>query len=258
MNTRDNLVPQLKSLRMSGILDTLEVRNRQAIEEKLSHMEFLALVLNDECERREMAKLQTRMRRANFRGDRTLETFNFDVPNLKLNRAQIYDLATCAFVEHKVNVLIVGNVGVGKTHISEAIGHLACRRGYDVAKYTCKSLLNYLRAGRADGSYERRLKALMRPDVLLIDDFGLKPLQSPADEDFYEVVSERYEQGSIILTSNLDFSEWGAAFTNQVLWTAALDRLRHQAHRVIIEGDSYRNPLPLPLPERTPRERKAK
>lgn len=258
MNILESLRPQLKTLRMSGILDTLEVRNRQAIEEKLSHLEFLALVLNDEYERRETNKLQTRIRRANFRGDRTLETFDFEVPSLKLNRAQVYDLATCIFAEDKSNVLIVGPTGVGKTHLSQALGHMACRRGYDVVQYTCKKMLAHLRAGRADGSYERRLKALIRADVLIIDDFGLKPLQPPADEDFYEVVAERYERGSIILTSNLDCDEWGAVFENRVLGAAAVDRLRHQAHRLVIEGDTYRNLRPMPSDTPSPKPRKSR
>jgi DNA replication protein DnaC len=240
MNPVEKLLPHLKALRMSGILDTLEVRNKQAVEERLSHLEFMALVLNDEFERREAKKLQARLRRSNCPGDRTLENFNFDTPNLKLNRAQIHDLATC------------------KSHLSDALGHTACRRGFDVVKYSCKKMLGYLRAGRADGSYDRRLQNLLRPAVLIVDDFGLKPLQPPADEDFYEVVTERYERGSIVLTSNLDFEEWGPVFQNQVLGGAAIDRLRHQAHRVIIEGDSYRKPRPLPTPEVTPRERKGK
>lgn len=260
MNPVEKLLPHVKSLRMSGILDTLEVRNRQAVEEGLSHLEFLALVLNDEFERREAKKLQGRLRRSNCPVDRTLENFRFDVPDLKVNRAQIHDLATCLFVERRVNVLMVGPTGVGKSHLSDALGHMACRRGFDVVKYSCKKLLGHLRAGRADGSYDRRLQNLLRPDLLIIDDFGLKPLQPPADEDFYEVVTERYERGSIILTSNLSFEEWGPVFQNQVLGAAAIDRLRHQAHRVIIEGDSYRKPLPLPAPEPTPphRERKGK
>lgn len=252
MNHVEKLLPQLKALRMSGILDTLQVRNQQAIEEHLSHLEFLALVLNDEYERRDVKKLQMRLRRANFRGDRTLENFNFEAPGLKLNRAQLYDVATCIFVEQKVNVLMVGPTGVGKSHLAQALGHMACRRGFDVAQYPCKKMLEYLRAGRADGSYDRRLQNLLRPALLIIDDFGLKPLQSPADEDFYEVVTERYERGSIVLTSNLDFGEWGPVFTNQVLGCAAVDRLRHQAHRVIIEGPSYRNPRPMPEAEPAP------
>lgn len=238
----EKMVPQLKTLRLSGILDTLDVRNKQAVDQKLSYVEFLALVLQDEFERRENKKLRTRIRKANFRGERTLETFEFEVPSLKVNRSQVFDLATCIFVEERVNVLIVGPTGVGKSHVAQALGHQACRRGFDVITYDFNKLLAHLRAGRADGSYDRRLQALLRPDVLILDDFGLKPLASPADEDFHMLVSERYERGSIILTSNLDFAEWGAVFPNHVLASATVDRLRHNAHRLLIEGDSFRKP----------------
>lgn len=246
MNPIERLIPQLKALRMSGILDTVEVRNQQAVEQKMSHLEFLALVLNDEFERRQNKKLELRLRRANFRGEKTLENFNFEASGLKLNAGQIYDLATCRFIEEKVSVLIVGPTGTGKSHIAQALGHHACRRGFDVVTHSCDKLFKSLRAARADGTRDRKLQALLRPHLVILDDFGLKPLTPPADEDFHELVAERYERGSIIVTSNLDFAEWGSAFPNPVLGAATVDRLRHQAHRVVIEGDSYRRPRPMP------------
>lgn len=249
MNALDQMLPQLKSLRLSGILDTIEVRNLQAIEQKLSYYEFLALVLSDEHERRENKKLAQRLRKANFKDNRTLETYRFEVPNLQINPTHVFDLGTCLFIDERVNVLIVGPTGVGKSHIADAIGHKACLRGFEVLRYTFAKMLAQLKAGRADGTYERRLQNLLRPDLLILDDFGLKGLQSPADEDFYELVSERYERGSILITSNLDFSEWGTVFPNPVLGAATVDRLRDQAHRVVIDGDSYRKPKPIPEPE---------
>lgn len=246
LNPVEKVIPQIKSLRMSGILDSLQVRNQQAVEQKLSYLEFLALILTDEYERRENKKLQGRLRRANFSGDCTLDNYNFDAPDLDINRGQIYDLATCLFIDEKINALVVGPVGVGKSHIAQAIGHAACRRGFEVAQYSCRKLLGTLRGARADGTYARRLQTLLRADLLIVDDFGLRPLQAPADEDFHELVCERYQRGSMLLTSNLDFTEWGAAFPNQVLGAATIDRLRHDAHRVIIDGPSYRQPKPVP------------
>ncbi len=245
MNPIEKLLPKLKSLRMSGILDTVELRNQQAVEQKMSHFEFLALVLNDEFERRQNKKLRHRLRRANFRGDKTLENFNFDAPDLKLNAQQIYDLATCRFLDERVNCLIVGPTGTGKSHIAQAVGHHACRRGYDVVMQSCDKLFKSLRAARADGTRDKKLQSLLRPHLLILDDLGLKPLAPPADEDFHELVSERYERGSIIVTSNLDFTEWGAVFPNPVLGAATVDRLRHMAYRVVIDGESYRKPRPL-------------
>lgn len=256
MNSIQKLLPQLKSLRLSGVLDTIEVRNQQAVEQKLSYLDFLALVLNDEFERRENKKLQRRLRKANFGQDRTLENFRFDVHGLSVNKGQVFDIATCLFIEERVNVLIVGPTGVGKSHLAQAIGHQACRKGYDVCFCSFYKTMAQLRASRADGSYERRLQSLSRPDLLILDDFGLKPLTTPADEDFYELVSERYERGSIVLTSNLDLSEWGGVFPNPVLGAATADRLRHQAHRVVVEGESFRTPRPSPgQPDRTSRPR---
>lgn len=246
MSPLEKLLPQIKSLRLSGILDTIEVRKQQAVEQQLSHLEFLALVLNDEFERRENKKLHRRIRKANFTSERTLENFRFDVPGLELNKGQIFDIATCLFIEEKVNVILAGPTGVGKSHIAEAIGHHACRIGYDVYCNSFSKIMADLRLGRADGSYERRLQALLRPSLLILDDFGLKPMISPVDEDFHEIVAERYQRGSILITSNLDFTEWGAVFPNPVLAAATVDRLRHEAHRVIIQGESFRRPRAFP------------
>ena len=242
MNAIEKLLPQLKTLRLSGILDTVEVRNQQAIEQKLSHLDFLALVLNDEFERRENKKLHHRLRKANFQNDRTLESFRFDQPGLTVNKAQLFDIATCLFIEERVNVVIAGPTGGGKSHLAQAIGHQACRKGYDVLFCSFHKTMAQLKAARGDGTHERRLQTLTRADLLILDDFGLKPLISPADEDFYELVAERYERGSILITSNLDLPEWDRVFPNPVLGAATVDRLRHQAHVVVVEGDSFRSP----------------
>jgi len=245
MNPLPELAPMLKQLRLSGIFDSLDQRNRQAIDQKLAYTEFLALLIGDEVARREQKKLNLRLRRANFRSHKTLEQFDFDF-NPTLNRALIQELATCRFVEEKVSVLIAGPCGTGKSHLAQALGHTAVRQGYDVLFTTQSQLLGSLHAARATGSYERRFQTLARIDLILIDDFGLKPLRSPHDEDFHDLISERYEQGATIVTSNLDFAEWGDAFPNRLLGAATLDRLRHGAYRVILEGKSYRSPRPLP------------
>lgn len=233
------LTPQLKQLRLSGILETLELRNRQAVEEQLSHVEFLQRLLEDEVERRAQKQLTLRLRRASFDLEKTLEGFDFTF-NPAIPRQQIFDLAAGHFIARHENVLIQGPAGVGKSHLAQALGHEACRRGFDVLFTSASRLLAHLHGGRADGTYERRLAAAVRPDLLILDDFGLKPLLPPAPEDLYEIVNERYERGSLIITSNRAFAEWPDLFQSPLLASAALDRLAHNAHQLVITGDSYR------------------
>jgi len=142
-----------------------------------------------------------------------LETFDFSF-NPTVNKALILDLATCRFLEEKVAVLIAGPSGTGKSHIAQALGHQAIRKGHDVLFTSQSKLLGHLQAARATGTYDRKLAALAAVDLLIVDDFALKPLRSPQDEDFHDLVAERYERRSIVLTSNLDFPEWGDAFPN--------------------------------------------
>ncbi len=245
MNPMPELAPMLKQLRLSGILDSLDSRNRQAIEHKLAYTDFLALLIQDEVARREQKKLNLRLRRANFRSQKTLEQFDFAF-NPGINRALIQELATGRFIDEPASVLIAGPCGTGKSHLAQALGHTAARLGHDVLFTTQTQLLGSLNAARATGTFERRFQALVRVALLIIDDFGLKPLRPPQDEDFHDLISERYEQTATIVTSNLDFAEWGDAFPNRLLGAATLDRLRHGAYRVILDGESYRAPKPLP------------
>ena len=184
------------------------------------------------------------MRRAGFRGEKTLEGFDFS-KHPTLNQELIRDLATCRFIEEKVSLLIAGPCGTGKSHIAQALGHCAVRQGYDVLFTTQTKLLGNLHAARAINAFERRFQSLVKIPLIIIDDFGLKPMRSPHDEDFHNLIDERYENSATIVTSNLDFGEWGDAFPNQLLGAATLDRLRHGAYRLVLDGDSYRTPRPL-------------
>ena len=240
MEVKAQLIPKLKALRLSGVLATLDVRNQQAIDDKLSYVEFLERLLEDEVERRSQKQLVLRLRRAAFSADKSLEGFNWSF-NPTINRQQILDLATGQWIERKECVLLNGPSGVGKSHLAQALGQEACRRGYDVLFTPLNKMLTHLNGGRADGTYEKRFAAYLRPDLVIFDDFGLRPLRGRESEDLYDVINERYERGSILVTSNRDYSEWPEVFVdNPLLASAALDRLAHRAHRVTITGPSYR------------------
>ena len=257
MNPMPELTPMLKQLRLSGILDSLETRNREAIAAKLAYPEFLALLIQDEVARREQKKFNTRIRRAGFRSNKTIEQFDFAF-NPSINRAFIQELASARFVAEPANVLIAGPCGTGKSHLAQALGHCAVRHGHDVVFSTQTQLLGSLAAARAMGTYERRFQTLARVPLLIIDDLGLKPLRSPQDEDLHDLIAERHERVATLVTSNLDFAEWGEAFPNRLLGAATIDRLRHGAYRLVLDGRSYRSPKPIPEGMKTGGEKRAK
>jgi DNA replication protein DnaC len=239
MELKHQLAGQLRQLRMSGVLETLENRNRQAIDGQWSHIEFLTRLLEDEIERRSQKQLNLRLRRATLNTTKTLEGFDFAF-NPHINRQQILNLAGCDYVREKRNALLCGPTGVGKTHLAQALGQEAARQGFDVLLVSVQKLLSHLNGGRADGSWERRFTTYLRPDLLILDDFGLKPIQPPGPEDLYDVINERYERGSILLTSNRAPSEWPDIFLDPLLASAGLDRLLDRAEVVIIRGASFR------------------
>jgi DNA replication protein DnaC len=227
----------LRSLKLSGILDTLEVRLAQARAGELGHLEFLEVLLEDEIARREQKALYERVRRARFEEEATIEDFAF---NPKLPVALIRDLATLRFLEKRESVLLFGPVGVGKTHIAQALGHLACRRGYSVSFLKTSRVLSELAGGRADGSFETRLRRLVRTELLILDDFGLRGFTQSQGDDLFELISERHRRGSIILTSNRTPKDWYELFPNPVIAEGILDRLVNSAFHVHMEGRSYR------------------
>ena len=241
MGPADELLPMLKKLRLSGILDTLDLRLREAVEGDLAPAEFLFRLLHDEVERRDGKQTDLRLRRASFEHAKTIEDFDFAF-NPKIPRAKILDLATCAFVERRQNVLLVGPSGTGKSHIAQALGHRACRAGYAALYTAADAMFQQLRAARADQTYEKRLLRFTSPEVLIVDDLGLTPLRQDEPLDLHAIIRRRHQRGSLIVTSNRAIEEWYPLFGDALLASAAMDRLLDGAHVLEMQGDSYRNP----------------
>jgi DNA replication protein DnaC len=240
-----HLMDQLRKLKLGGVADTFELRLAQAQSEELSHLAFFIFVVQDEIERREAKKLTLRIQKAAFEEDKTLEGFDFAF-NPKIKRGTITDLATCLFIEKKEHILLCGATGVGKTHLAQALGHEACRRGYSVLFIKSMKMFRSLYAARADHSWERQLKKYLHPDLLIIDDFGLTALNQTQAEDIYEIITERHLRASTIITSNRPPQDWIALFPDPVMANSAMDRLSHKAHHIIIDGEeseSYRRKL---------------
>jgi DNA replication protein DnaC len=233
------LLPKLRQLKMSGMVHTLEVRAAQALEQQLSPVEFLALLLDDELERRGQERLARRLAQSGCDPLKTLARFDF-AATPGVNRTFLQDLATCAFVTRHENLLICGPTGVGKSHLANALAIEALKRELQALCRGAHHLLADLHAARASGTPARLWARVLQVDLLVLDDFGLQPLAPPAAQDLYDLISDRYERRSLVITSNRALEEWPALFGNDLLASAALDRLTHHAHTLIIRGPSYR------------------
>jgi len=249
MSTLHQLAPALKALRLSGLLVGLEARIEQASREQWGYEEFLSRLFQEETERRQQKQLDLALRRGHVTSNKTLETFDFGF-NPSINRRQVLDLAAGAYLRQHRNVLICGQTGVGKSHLAHSLAHEAARQGASVLCTSAHQMLVQINAGRADGTYAKRLATYLRPHLLVVDDFGLKPLPTSGPVDFYDVVNERYEQRSIVLTSNRAPAELPALFGDPLLANATLDRLTHGAVVLSITGRSFR------LSSRTQQEQK--
>ena len=240
MEVKPSLRAVLKRLKLSGLVPVLPDRAAYAQKAPLHPLDFLELTLQDEIDRREQKNLSNRLDRAGFDEQHTFEDFDWDVP-VTFDRDRVRDLLGLSFLERKEDVIFLGPVGVGKTLLASALGHTACRAGHRVLFLRSDHLLKMIHQSRADNSTERVLRTLLAPDLLIIDDFGLKRLNAQQSSDFYEVIIERHRRASTIVTSNRAIEEWIPLFEDPILAQSALDRLAHNGYQVVMDGPSYRS-----------------
>jgi len=229
----------LRDLRLSGAAETLDVRLQEAAANSLNHEEFIELVLSDEVAVRQQRQYDRRLKAAGFRDQKRLEDFDFGF-NTEIKRSLVFELASCKFIREAKDVLMVGPPGVGKSHLAQAIGQKAVRSGMLVLYRSIFDLVNDFIRDEAFSGAEKVLAKYLKPDLLIVDDMGMKQLPKRSGEYLFEVIMRRYENRSTLMTSNRPIEEWGKLLQDVPTSTAILDRFLHHAEIVTMKGKSYR------------------
>jgi DNA replication protein DnaC len=235
----ESLQTALKRLRLSGLIQTLDVRLQEASGNHLNHAEFLELVLQDELSVRAERLVNRRVKAASFRDARTLEDFDWQF-NPSIKRKAIYELATCQFVHQGKDVLLLGPPGTGKSHLCQAIGYQVIKAGLVVLYRSIFDVVRDFLHDEAFDGQEKVLARYLKPDLLIIDDMGIKQLPKRSGEYLFEIIMRRYETRSTMMTSNRPLEDWGKLIGDVPSATAILDRFLHHAEIITITGRSYR------------------
>ena len=236
---KETLETALKKLRLSGLASTLDVRLQEAKANRLNHAEFLELVLQDELVVRKERRIARRTKAAAFRDEKTLSDFDWRF-NPSIKRKTVYDLATCKYIEKAVDILLVGPPGTGKSHIAQALGLQAIKMGYRVLYRSIFDLVRDFLQDEALSGEDRTLTKYLKPDLLIVDDMGMKQLPKKGGEFLFEVIMRRHEVRSTVMTSNRPIEDWGKLLGDVPSATAILDRFLQNAEIVTITGKSYR------------------
>jgi len=235
-----HLREQLSSLYLSYVAQHFEAMGQQAALAQSGHVDYLAQLINGEVQCRLERSLLRRVQAARLPVIKTLEQFNWSWPK-KINQMQIKHLFRLDFLQNKGNVIFIGTVGIGKTHLATALAHTACLAGHAVLYATAVNIINSLAAAQAAGTLKREMQKYLKPTLLVIDELGYLPIDKFGADCLFQIISGRYECGSTIITSNRAFKNWAEIFNNDsTLTSAILDRLLHHAETVLIEGRSYR------------------
>jgi DNA replication protein DnaC len=235
----DALSTGLRQLRLSGMAKTLDVRLQEAAGNKLNHQEFLELILKDELTVRNSRQIERRVKAAGFRDKKTLEDFDWHF-NTSVKRQQIYELATGTFIRESRDCLMVGPPGIGKSHLVQALGYQLIKLGFIVLYRSIFDVVRDFLEDEALVQTDRTLNKYLKPDLLIIDDMGMKQLPKRSGEYLFEIIMRRYEVRSTIMTSNRPIEEWGKLLCDVPAATAILDRFLHRAEIIAISGKSYR------------------
>lgn len=233
------LAAVLRRLKLGQMLDTLPERLTLARQGPLPHADFLEMVLTDEITRRDRASASVRARAAHLDPTMVVEAWD-DTAKVSFDKAMWAELVTLRFVEDAANALVLGPVGVGKTFLASALGHIACRRRFSVHFERADRLHRRLKATRLDASHDAEMRKLMRVDLLVLDDFALQSMDAVETADFYELVVERHRRASTVITSNREPAEMLAMMADPLLAQSAIDRLQSAAFELVVEGESYR------------------